>query len=356
MKEHKFTLEYYPYSLKFKEPAGTSRGILTEKPTYIIKLYEEENPEIAGYGEVPFFPGLSVETKEEVEGRLFELQQGSLSETTLLEENISSVRMGIETALLDLKNGGKGLIFPSPFTDGETEIEINGLIWMGDYRKMRERVDEKLKENFKCIKIKIGAIESEEETGLIEYVREKGGKDLTIRLDANGAFSPDECLNILERLARYDIHSVEQPIRRGDPYEMRRICKDSPIPIALDEELIGIPTGKKRDELLDIIQPSYIILKPALCHGFSGASDWIKRAEKRGIGWWVTSALESSIGLNAIAQYTATLNPKIPQGLGTGSLYINNFPSKLHLRGDKLISNRDKYFSIKDIFQRNETK
>lgn len=331
-------LEYLPYHLKFREPAGTSRGILIEKLTYLIRISQREHPECVGYGEVPVFPGLSAESPEEVLLRLKTIAATGLSLEDTIKEEMSSVQMGLETALLNLKNGGGALVFDSPFTNnpGRNGIEINGLIWMGNFNKMRERVDEKLSRGFRCIKIKIGAIDREEELELIRYVRDKGGSTLSIRLDANGAFTPEESISRLEELAHYGIHSIEQPIRPGNPEEMRKICRDSPIPVALDEELIGLSIGPERDELLDFIKPQYIILKPALCFGFTGARDWITRAGERGMGWWITSALESSVGLNAIAQFTATLQPKLPQGLGTGNLFINNLPSTLSLKGDRL--------------------
>lgn len=332
----KLNFAYAPYVLKFKEPGGTSRGVLTEKLTYFVKIYDPENPETAGYGEVGFFDGLSSETRMEVKETLRFLTTCHSLEDFSTSSYCSSVTMGVETAILDIENGARSIYFPSDFLNGVASIEINGLIWMGSFDRMRRRIQEKLRDGFRCIKIKIGAIDWEEELDTIRYVRQEGGKDITIRLDANGAFSPEECLEKLSQLSQFDIHSIEQPIRAGQHEEMRRICQHSPIPVALDEELIGIPPGNERQELLEDIKPHYLILKPSLCYGFSGTKDWIERAEKEGIGWWITSALESSLGLDAIAQYTYSLNVKMPQGLGTGNLFTNNLPSPLTLEGDNL--------------------
>lgn len=335
MTHRRFRLEYYPYFLNFKEPGGTSRGILTEKETFFIKLVDVDNPRCVGYGEAPVFRGLSVETPEMVEKRLKELKESFIF-SELPSDEYSSVRMGIETAYYELINGDSGIVFPSRFTEEKESIIINGLIWMGDFCSMKKRIREKLNNDFRCIKVKVGGIKWDQEIEVLKFIRELAGKTVTIRLDANGAFHPSSCLDKLNELAEFDIHSIEQPIKAGNIREMKRICEYSPIPIALDEEIIGIHAGDARNRLLDEIRPDYIILKPALCYGFSGASDWINRAEERGIKWWITSALESSVGLNAIAQFTALYNPVIPQGLGTGNLFTNNVPSLESLVHDKL--------------------
>lgn len=324
---------YTPYRLKFKQPGGTSRGVLTEKLTFFIRLETSEGQ--IGYGEIPIFPGLSAETVSDLEEVLKSFT--GCHEIGWLFENArySSVIFGLEEAFRSLQSS-ENMVFPSVFTEGKESIPINGLIWMGDFSEMMSRVEEKLSLGFTCLKLKIGAIDWKQELELIERVRYMGGPQLTLRLDANGAFNSSDCLRKLEQLAQYDIHSIEQPIRSGQWEEMREICQKSPIPIALDEELIGLPPGERRNMLLESIKPQYIILKPALCFGFSGAMDWIERAESRGIGWWITSALESSVGLNAIAQFTGELRPKMPQGLGTGSLFSNNFSSPISLINDEL--------------------
>lgn len=325
---------FSPYLLKFREPGGTSRGVLFEKPTYFIKIEHLATGQ-SGYGEVPFFPGLSKESRKEVEDAL-EFLSAHPWMVSDFKSDVSCLTFGLETALQDIKNGGNGLIFKSAFTDSKRPIEINGLIWMGSFEEMRKRLEEKLRLGFKCIKIKIGAIDWNKELELLRYIRENCGNEVTIRVDANGAFSPQNCMPYLEQLSSFHVHSIEQPIPAGNIRAMREICRVSPVPVALDEELIGLPAGDERDRVLDDIMPRFIILKPALCFGFSGMADWIKRAEERHIGWWITSALESSIGLNAIAQFAGQYSLERPQGLGTGNLYTNNLASSIKLVGDRM--------------------
>lgn len=327
--------EFTPYSLHFKEPGGTSRGILRDKPTYFLKGTLRNDPTVVAYGEVPYFPGLSNEPQAALEEALGILTASGDYPAVLERYNFSSLRFGIEQVINSL-SGVNGLIFPSSFTEGISHIPINGLVWMGDSKKMKQRVMEKLESGFDCIKIKIAAIDWEEELNLIRFIRDIAGYDVSIRVDANGGFSPEDCLLRLEQLSRYDIHSIEQPVMPGNFSLMRKICEESPIPVALDEELIGVAPGDSRSELLSYIKPAYIILKTALCYGFSGASDWIRRAGDSGVGFWITSALESSVGLNAIAQFTGGLHPQLPQGLGTGMLFTNNFSSPLVLEGSFL--------------------
>lgn len=335
MPNRKLRFSYTPYTLHFKEPGGTSRGILTDKLTYLIKVESKDDPTVAAFGEVPVFPGLSHESIEEVEEALENLIRIDNTDDIKEIKSISSLVFGLEQALNTLKHRGN-LAFPSSFTSGHDSIIINGLIWMGDFNKMKERVLEKVNAGFRCIKIKIAAIRWEEELQLLRFIRDLAGNDVTIRLDANGGFEPDDCMRRLEDLEKFNIHSIEQPIKPAQYEAMRRICKNSPIPIALDEELIGLPPGDIRSQILEYIRPSFIILKPALCYGFSGAEDWIKRVSNLQMGYWITSALESSVGLNAIAQFTGALHPEIPQGLGTGNLYTNNFTSPLNLQGQSL--------------------
>lgn len=330
--------EYSRYLLHFKEDAGTSRGVLKEKETFFVKVWDESCPEVFGMGECALFRGLSADDRKNYEEKLEEVCQ-RIEEVKMEElEEWSSIRFGVEMALQDLAMGGCQLYFPSAFTEGRQAIEINGLIWMGDKSTMLQRIQQKLEAGFHCIKLKIGAIDFEAELSLLQYIRERFScEKVELRVDANGAFAPEEAMSKLEALAAFGLHSIEQPIRQGQWEEMAHLCRETPIPIALDEELIGVYGRKKKLELLEKVQPQYIILKPALCGGFSGAREWIELAEKREIGWWVTSALESNIGLNALAQWVATLGNPMPQGLGTGQLYTNNLWSPLRQEGECLI-------------------
>lgn len=330
-------LAYAPYILKFRQPAGTSRGVLTEKPTFFIKVYDESDPSKFGIGECSVFPGLSPEADGNYGYKLMELLANmALGRDTDLSRH-SSIVFGLEQALRDFAGGCRHLYFPSDFTNGNSTIEINGLIWMGDFDEMISRIDDKVKQGFRCLKLKIGAIDWKREVDMIEYIRKKySDSSLEIRVDANGGFSMDNALPRLKRLADLGVHSIEQPIPAGISELMAFLCQVSPLPIALDESLIGIYGEEVKRALLDEVNPAYVILKPSLCGGFSGAEEWIKLAEDRGIGWWVTSALESNVGLNALAQWTATLGNKLPQGLGTGALYTNNFECPLRLVSDRL--------------------
>lgn len=310
---------------------------MTEKPTFLVKIFEEDAPEHFGIGEAAVFPGLSPEADGNYVWKLTEvLANVAIGKTTDLTRH-SSIQFGLEQALLDFSNGCRGIYFPSEFTQGKAEIEINGLVWMGDFDRMIERIEEKMKAGFHCLKLKIGAIDWKKEVEMIEYVRKRfSSSDLMIRVDANGGFSMENALPRLKRLADLDVHSIEQPIAAGNPEMMALLCSVSPLPIALDEELIGKGTTEEKIALLDEVKPAYIILKPALCGGFSGGSEWIELASQRGIGWWVTSALESNIGLSAIAQWTAAMNAEGPQGLGTGNVFTDNFITSVSLTGDKL--------------------
>lgn len=330
-------LAYAPYILKFKMPSGTSRGILTEKPTFFIKVFDENDPSKFGIGECSVFPGLSPEANGNYGYKLVELLANmALGDETDLD-GYSSIIFGLEQALRDFAGGCRHIYFPSSFTQGKESIEINGLIWMGDFDRMIERINEKIEQGFHCLKLKIGAIDWRKEVEMIEYVRRKYSESkLQIRVDANGGFTMDNALPRLKRLADLGVHSIEQPIAAGMPDLMAFLCQVSPLKIALDESLIGVHGKKNKENLLDNVRPAYIILKPSLCGGFSGAEEWIRLAEDRGIGWWVTSALESNVGLNALAQWTATLHTNIPQGLGTGALFTNNFDCPLRLDSDRL--------------------
>ena len=328
---------YLKYNLRFKQPAGTSRGILTEKETWFVKIWRSEQPEIYGLGECALFRGLSADDTPDYEKKLADICQNINTLMPYKLKGLSSIQFGLNTAMADLNNGGKRIIYPTPFTQGHKDIEINGLIWMGDKATMRQRIIDKLDAGFHCVKLKIGAIDFEEELDLLRYLRKQFSKEVVeLRVDANGAFTPQEAPRKLEELSRYDIHSIEQPIRQGQWKEMAILCRNTPIPIALDEELIWIKVADKA-KLLDTIHPQYIVIKPSLLGSFPGSWEWITLSQERDIGWWITSALESNIGLNAIAQWTAYLQTflptSMPQGLGTGQLYTNNIPSPLEQTG-----------------------
>ena len=330
-------LEFAPYLLDFKVPAATSRGILYEKPTFFIKVYDESDPSRFGIGEAAVFPGLSPEANGNYVLKLTELMANVAINRQVDLSRHSSIQFGFESAILDFSIGCKGVYFPSEFTKGEKTLEINGLVWMGDLDQMMERLKTKIEEGFKCIKLKIGAVDWSGELEMIKFIRKNYNEnDLMIRVDANGGFAYSDCMDKLVTLADLGVHSIEQPIKAGQPELMSALCKETPLPIALDEELIGKGTTQEKIATLNSIQPQYIILKPALCGGFSGAFEWIELAREKGIGWWVTSALESNVGLNAIAQFTYKINAQGPQGLGTGNLFTNNFETPISLDGDKL--------------------
>ncbi|WP_347840541.1 o-succinylbenzoate synthase [uncultured Draconibacterium sp.] len=337
---------YKKYDLLFKQPAGTSRGVLKKRPVWLLLI---EKNGITGIGECAPLPGLSKETPADVEKLLVKL----CSNPAAFQQNIDllakfpSVKLALETALLDLKNGGKKLIFPSAFSAGKAGIKINGLIWMGEIAHMQQQIHEKLQAGFSCIKLKIGAKSFKEELSLLAAIRKQFSSDkIMLRVDANGAFKTGEASDKLQELAEFDIHSIEQPIAAAQWKEMARLCQTTPLPIALDEELIGINTPDDKKRLLDTIQPQFLVLKPSLHGGISGCNEWIELANERAIGWWITSYLESNIGLNAIAQWAFTKQPALHQGLGTGQLFTNNFASPLEIRGEKLWYNPSKYFEI----------
>ncbi|MBT8301259.1 MAG: o-succinylbenzoate synthase [Maribacter sp.] len=321
------------YNLSFKRPSGTSRGILTEKETWFLILEKDGS---YGIGECSMFRGLSYDDVPEFEDKLNwvcnEIEKGK--DNLWLElQSFPSIQFGVEQAFLSLKSKDPFELFPSEFTRNQAPIPINGLIWMGDEGYMFEQVQQKLEAGFNCIKMKIGAIDFKSEISLLETIRKEYSKDqIELRVDANGAFNPLEALDKLNILAGFDLHSIEQPIKQGNLKEMASLCKSTPLPIALDEELIGVSGVTKKQELLQTIRPQFIILKPTLVGGFKGSEEWIAIAESLGIGWWVTSALESNIGLNAIAQWTFTLDNTMPQGLGTGGLFTNNFDCPLQVK------------------------
>ena len=322
--------------LEFKQASGTSRGVLHTKETYFQEITEGEKK---GIGECALFRGLSFEDIPEYEEMLQWLCDNINENKKLLRKELlhfPSIWFGYEQAMLNLKHG-EDLYFPSDFSEGYSSIKINGLIWMGDATFLQQQIEEKLDQGFDCLKLKIG-VDWKAEKEIIKQLRAKFPKDeLELRVDANGGFSVEEAKTVLQVLADLEIHSIEQPIKAGQISEMAELCKNSPTPIALDEELIGVLNFEDKKELLEKINPQFIILKPSLVGGFSGTDEWISFAESKKIGWWITSALESNIGLNAIAQYTFTKNAKIPQGLGTGGLFTNNILSRLVLHGDELM-------------------
>ncbi|WP_343687619.1 o-succinylbenzoate synthase [Chryseobacterium gleum] len=326
---------YLKYLLQFKRPSGTSRGVLLDKETFILTVSEEGRK---GTGECAVFRGLSFDDRPDYEEKLKWLCENINLDAAFLKGELKefpSIWFGYEQAVLNLRNGGN-LYFPSEFTEGKSAITINGLIWMGDAAYMEEQIQDKLKKGFHCIKLKIG-VDWKSEHIILQKLREKFSKDqLELRVDANGGFSKDEAIIVLQQLAYLHIHSIEQPVKAGNWDDMAELCAKTPTPIALDEELIGIIDPEKKKQLLEKIKPQYIILKPALVGGFSGSDEWISLAENQNIGWWITSALESNIGLNAIAQYTFTKKNPMPQGLGTGALFVNNFESVLELKNELL--------------------
>ncbi|MCX2680127.1 o-succinylbenzoate synthase [Galbibacter sp. EGI 63066] len=361
---------YKRYVLNFKRPGGTSRGVLTQKETWFIIIEDQSH---YGIGECGILRKLSIDDRPDYEEKLdWTCKNITLGKEKLWEalKEFPSIQFGVEQAFVSLKNQqpqGKTAkykseppqknistqasghikshlvrrspfqLFPSDFSTGKAAININGLVWMGDEAFMREQITEKIAAGFGCIKMKIGAIDFETELKLLQSIRKTfSAKEIELRVDANGAFAPNEALDKLRRLSELELHSIEQPIKQGQWEEMAALCRETPLPIALDEELIGVFDVTKKKELLQTIKPQYIILKPSLVGGYRGAEEWINLCEGMNIYWWITSALESNIGLNAIAQWTYTLNNNMPQGLGTGSLFTNNIESPLEVKNGAL--------------------
>ena len=362
-------------TLHFKQPAGTSRGVYTTRHSYYLTLTSDEMPGVEGVGECATLPDLSCDAKPEYEMTLRQVcqmveQMGRIPYDMI--RAYPSITFGLETAFASffdaakkfleivpaegassslemLKQKGASVpagmenltdLFDSPFGRGEEGITINGLVWMGTYEEMLARLEEKLQAGFHCVKLKIGAIDFFKELDLIKRIRDVYTQEqVELRVDANGGFLPENAMSQLEALAKYDIHSIEQPIKQHQWPKMAQLCRETPLPIALDEELIGVNVRSMKEALLDTIRPQYIILKPSLHGGIYGCNEWIQLASQRGIGSWITSALESNIGLNAIAHYAAKVygpNVEMPQGLGTGQLFTDNIPMPLEIRGDKL--------------------
>lgn len=324
--------------LHFKQPAGTSRGTYTTRQVWYLAARDETTGRY-GFGECAPLPQLSCDDLPDYESLLAEACRQTERDGQPDYEALRpypSILFGLETALRHLQQGSLRL-WDTPFAQGKEGITINGLIWMGNFDEMYHRIEEKMKAGFRCIKVKIGAIDFDRELELLHFIRRHfTPQQIELRVDANGAFAPHEALHKLEQLSRYGLHSIEQPIRAGQWDAMARLCHETPLPIALDEELIGVNLPQEKERLLDTIRPQYIILKPSLHGGLHGAGEWIRMADERGIPSWVTSALESNIGLNAIAQWCATLHPQMPQGLGTGLLFTDNIDFPLHIEGDRL--------------------
>lgn len=331
--------EIEPYTLHYKQPVKTSRGSYTDHNIWLVTVYDESDPTKKGIGECAPLHDLSPDYSENyIEKVSFFCRQ--LEDTGVLDveslRDYPSILFGLETAMFNLKQKFE-TIYDTPFARGEKGIQINGLIWMGSYDYMYNQIKSKLDAGFRCIKLKIGAINFDDEFKLLSDIRKAfPANQITLRVDANGAFSPEDAMDKLRVLSQLDIHSIEQPIKAGQYAEMSQLIKDTPLPIALDEELIGVNEYKEKVELLQRLKPQYIILKPTLHGGISGCNEWISIADRLNIGWWITSALESNIGLESIARWCSTFNTTIPQGLGTGGLYTNNFESPLFIKGDDL--------------------
>ena len=362
-------------TLHFKQPAGTSRGVYTTRHSYYLTLTSDEMPGVEGVGECATLPDLSCDAKPEYAVTLRQVcqmveQMGRIPYDMI--RAYPSITFGLETAFASFFDAAKKLLeivpaegassssemlkqkgvsvpagmenlvdlYDSPFGRGEEGITINGLVWMGTYEEMLARLEEKLQAGFHCVKLKIGAIDFFKELDLIKRIRDVYTREqVELRVDANGGFLPENAMSQLEALAKYDIHSIEQPIKQHQWPKMAQLCRETPLPIALDEELIGVNVRSMKEALLDTIRPQYIILKPSLHGGIYGCNEWIQLADQRGIGSWITSALESNIGLNAIAHYAAKVygpNVEMPQGLGTGQLFTDNIPMPLEIRGDQL--------------------
>lgn len=344
--------QYYKHTLNFRFEAGTSRGVLKKKDSYFLKIFDDINPNIFGLGEAGPLEGLSLDFGSTAENKLLEIvnviNTGNYGSKEALESNLNffpSVLFAIETALLDLENGGKRQIFNNSFFNNSNEININGLVWMGNKDFMKSQIIEKLESGFDTIKLKIGAIDFNEEIELLRFIRKQfSSEEICLRVDANGAFSLNDALEKLNMLSEFNIHSIEQPIKADQWDEMADLCKKTPVPIALDEELI--PNFGNKEKLLRHIQPQFIILKPSLMGGLGGSREWISTAESLGIKWWMTSALESNVGLNAICQFVKEFDNPLPQGLGTGKLYDNNFSSPLSIESGKIFYKKNQEWDL----------
>ncbi|QHL86210.1 o-succinylbenzoate synthase [Nibribacter ruber] len=354
-----FVLTPFQRTLQFKFDARTSRGAMQTHQAHYLRVHHTDQPTKQGWGECSPLPGLSPDFTPEffpflqqlchqynaLESDNYEDEKGFAFWKSL--EKWPSINFAFETAFVDYMRGGNFQLYKNAFSQSEAGIPINGLVWMGDAAFMREQIEKKLAQGFNCLKLKIGGLDFDQELNILEEIRSMASpQELELRLDANGAFSPQDALKKLDQLARFDIHSIEQPIRQGQHPEMRKFCLESPIAIALDEELIGITGQEEKWNLLHSLQPAYIIIKPTLAGGLSGSREWVQVADSLGLRWWMTSALESNIGLNAIAQFAASFQNPLPQGLGTGQLYHNKLESPLEIRGQELWYAKDKHWEL----------
>jgi o-succinylbenzoate synthase len=332
---------FFKRVFQFNFKARTSRGLMKDKTSWFIKIFDPADPAKFGLGEAGPLPGLSMDYSPDFEDKISNVVQkfneagvtdpGEGRFLAAIPPDLPSIAFAFETALLDLLNGGKRVIYKNSFLEGKA-IPINGLVWMGDMDFIMTQINQKIEQGFSCIKLKVGGLDFDRECDTLHYIRKRYFRDnVTIRLDANGGFKIDTVLYKLEELAKFSVHSIEQPLKAGMA-ETRELCKKSPIPVALDEELIGKTTRMDKENLLRDIKPQFIVLKPTLHGGLRGCAEWISIAQSLGIGYWMTSALESSIGLNAICQFTANYEITIPQGLGTGMIYQNNFESPLNVK------------------------
>jgi o-succinylbenzoate synthase len=342
--------DFTSHTLFFNNPSGTSRGVLNTKPSWFLRVWNENNPNIYGIGECSPIKGLSIDPIDAIDKKLTQICNNINNIDSIDIDQFPCIKFGIETAFKDLKNGGRKIIFNNSFSRSQSKIKINGLIWMDNKEAMLNSIRIKIENGYNCLKLKIGAIDFSDELSLLAFIRKEfNSSELEIRVDANGAFIKENALLKLNSLAKFDIHSIEQPIKPKQFSTMNKLCNESPIPIALDEELIGIINNQSQENLLDTINPKYIVLKPSLLGGLDSTKSWIKLAEKRKIKWWVTSALESNIGLNSIAQFTAEFSNKLPQGLGTGQIYKNNIPSFLELKADELYINNELEWDLSNL-------
>lgn len=344
---------YQKYTLQFKQPSGTSRGILRTKDSWFIFLQHTDNPAITGIGECGLLRGLSADDVPNYEAKVAEVCQMINNYAYWLKEGLRtfpSIHFGLEIALKDLAAQGSKILHPSDFTEKEVPVPINGLIWMGEKSFMFEQIKTKIAAGFDCIKLKIGAIDFAAELDLLKYIRQHfSAKEIEIRVDANGAFNPNNALEKLKQLSDFDLHSIEQPIKQGQLNEMAQLCEQTPLPIALDEELIGVFSPDKKRKVIETIRPQYLIFKPSFIGGYSGTQEWIDLCTEFNTPWWMTSALESNIGLNAIAQWTATLGNPMPQGLGTGQLYTNNIESPLMVESGGIYYRQEGDWDLKNL-------
>ena len=342
--------DFFKYNLKFSMPGKTSRGTLHEKRSWFLQVSDPER-KIVSHGECSLIPGLSIDNSPDfpilLKNLVDEIRVNDFPNPNKFID-YPSIRFGLEMLIMDFENGGNKVLFPSPFTRGEETIPINGLIWMADKENTRAQVKAKLDEGYRVIKLKIGGLSFEDELDILKEIRKNfSAEDLEIRTDANGAFDPETALEKLKKLSGYQVHSIEQPIKAGQWEAMADLSEHSPVPVVLDEELIGIHDTRTRKKLIEAIQPAYIVVKPSLLGGIESSNEWIKIAGEEGTGYWVTSALESNIGLNALAQWAYTLNnAKIVHGLGTGQIYENNIHSPLILEADKLRFNPERHWDF----------